>query len=89
MSKRSSLSRADMLELREYETRCVMLTPVEAGELAALTRGSSAVRSQPRVIEQILPTGEAGLFDVQPGPYVGRFTTGSGLGLSHARSVGQ
>lgn len=79
MSKRSSLSRADMLELREYETRCVKLTPVEAGELAALTRGSSAVRSQPRVIEQILPTGEAGLFDVQPGPYVGRFTTGSGL----------
>ena len=78
-SRRSSPSRADMLELREYETRCVELSPVEAGELAALTRGSSAERTQPRVIQQILPTGQAGWYDVQPGPYVGRFTTGSGL----------
>lgn len=68
-----------MLELREYETRCVELSPIEAGELAALTRGSSAERTDLRVIQQILPTSQAGWYDVQPGPYVGRFTTGSGL----------
>lgn len=68
-----------MLELREYETRCVELTPDQAVELAALTRGSSAERTEPRVIQQIMPTRRPGWYDVQSGPYVGRFTLGSGL----------
>jgi 5-methylcytosine-specific restriction endonuclease McrBC regulatory subunit McrC len=68
-----------VLELREYETRRVELSPLQAGELAVLTRGSAAERTDLRIIQQILPTGREGWYDVQPGPFVGRFTTGSGL----------
>ena len=74
-----------MLELREYETRRVALTSVQAAEFAALTRGSLADENdgsnpaQPKVIQQITPTALAGTYDVQPGPFIGRFTTGSGL----------
>ncbi|MEU9742532.1 hypothetical protein AB0E12_25435 [Micromonospora chersina] len=67
-----------MLHLREYEISRVALTEREAGELAQLTRGSTTRRDKPRVIQQVLPSGKPGLFDVQPGPYVGRFTLGSG-----------
>ncbi|RBQ05648.1 hypothetical protein DQE82_25340 [Micromonospora sp. LHW51205] len=66
-----------MLHLREYKVSRVALTEREAGELGRLTRGSAARRDEPRIIQQILPSGEPGLYDVQPGPYVGRFTLGS------------
>lgn len=74
-----------MLELREYEVRRVGLTPGQAAELAVLTRGSQDNRndesdsSQPKVIQQVTPTSSAGTYDVQPGPFIGRFTTRSGL----------
>jgi 5-methylcytosine-specific restriction endonuclease McrBC regulatory subunit McrC len=68
-----------VLRLREYETSAVELAPRQAAELAALARGTSSQRREPRVIQQLLPTGKPGWFDLQPGPYVGRFTTGSGL----------
>jgi 5-methylcytosine-specific restriction endonuclease McrBC regulatory subunit McrC len=68
-----------MLELREYETRTVPLTIQERTELAGLTRASLAESDAPRVIQQLTPSATAQCFDVQPGPYVGRFTLNSGL----------
>src|SRR5262245_60803995 len=68
-----------MLELREYETRTVLLTIQERAELAGLTRASLAESDAPRVIQQLTPSATPQCFDVQPGPYVGRFTLNSGL----------
>ena len=68
-----------MLELREYETKTVKLEPAEAIELAQLTRGTSGDASAPRVIQQVTPTTQPGCYDVQPGPFVGRFRLRSGL----------
>jgi 5-methylcytosine-specific restriction endonuclease McrBC regulatory subunit McrC len=68
-----------MLELREYETRTVPLTIQERTELAGLTRASLAESDDPRVIQQLTPSATPQCFDVQPGPYVGRFTLDSGL----------
>jgi 5-methylcytosine-specific restriction endonuclease McrBC regulatory subunit McrC len=73
--KPASLSRADVLRLREYEIHTVELTSTEAVELAALTRGGADAA----VIQQVTPSAQAGSFVVQPGPYVGRFTLPSGL----------
>ncbi len=70
-----------MLELREYETRRVPLTATQAAELAGLTRGTRALDdAEPaKVMQMVLPTGSPGLYDVQPGSYVGRFALISGL----------
>lgn len=68
-----------MLELREYETRTVALTTQQAVDLARLTRGTITDGTEPRVFQQVTPSAQPGLYDVQPGPYVGRFTLRSGL----------
>ncbi|MGY1691126.1 5-methylcytosine restriction system specificity protein McrC [Geodermatophilus sp. SYSU D01105] len=68
-----------MLELREYETRTVALTAAQAVELARLTRGAITDSAEPRVIQQLTPSAQPGCYDVQPGPFVGRFTLRSGL----------
>ena len=68
-----------MLELREYETRSVALTTQQAVELARLTRGALADGAEPRVFQQVTPSTQPGCYDVQPGPFVGRFTLKSGL----------
>ncbi|PWW25175.1 5-methylcytosine-specific restriction endonuclease McrBC regulatory subunit McrC [Geodermatophilus normandii] len=68
-----------MLELREYETRTVALTPQQAVKLARLTRGARTDSAEPRVIQQVTPSSQPGHYDVQPGPFVGRFTLRSGL----------
>ncbi|GHJ54454.1 hypothetical protein Nm8I071_37610 [Nonomuraea sp. TT08I-71] len=67
-----------MIELTEYETRTVRLSQDEAYELAGLTRGSADKTQQPRVVERVMPTGETGAYDIQPGPYVGRFRLRTG-----------
>lgn len=73
-----------MLELREYETRTVALTTQQAVELARLTRGAINDNAEPRVIQQVTPSAQAGRYDVQPGPFVGRFTLRSGLTIDIA-----
>lgn len=67
-----------MLRLVEYRTDTVQLTSAEAAELARLTVGSRLRDGRPRVIERLTPTATPGSFDVQPGPYVGRFQLLSG-----------
>jgi 5-methylcytosine-specific restriction endonuclease McrBC regulatory subunit McrC len=73
------LSRAELLELRELDTKAVELTAAQAAELAQLTRGSLSDSTWPRVIHQVIPSSQMGWYDVQPGPFVGRFTLPSGL----------
>lgn len=67
-----------MIELIEYHTSTVQLRQQEAHELASLTRGSADTTRQPRVIERLTPAREADVYDVQPGPYVGRFRLRTG-----------
>ncbi|MFG1992607.1 hypothetical protein ACGFJ7_21770 [Actinoplanes sp. NPDC048988] len=66
-----------MLELIEYATTTADLTAAEAGELAQMARGSRH-GERPRVIERLAPTMVPGRYEIQPGPYVGRFVLGSG-----------
>jgi 5-methylcytosine-specific restriction endonuclease McrBC regulatory subunit McrC len=73
------LSRAELLELRELETRSIELTAAQAVELAQLTRGGLNDSTRPRVIQQVTPSSRTGWYDVQPGPFVGRFSLPSGL----------
>jgi 5-methylcytosine-specific restriction endonuclease McrBC regulatory subunit McrC len=68
-----------MLQLREYETRTVSLTDGQRAELAALTRAALARAESPKVIQSLTPSTMPGWFDIQPGPYVGRFTLPCGL----------
>lgn len=68
-----------MLELRELQTRTVALTATQAIELAKLTRGAVSGASSPRVLHQVTPSAKPGCYDVQPGPFVGRFTLRCGL----------
>ncbi|WP_444951037.1 5-methylcytosine restriction system specificity protein McrC [Micromonospora ureilytica] len=67
-----------MINLTEYETSSVQLSPDEAYELATLTRGSADKAQGPRVVERLMPTKQAGVYDIQPGPYVGRFRLRTG-----------
>ncbi len=67
-----------MIELIEYHTSTIQLRQEEAHELASLTRGSADTTRQPRVIERLTPAREAGVYDIQPGPYVGRFRLRTG-----------
>ena len=73
-----------MLQLREYETRTVELTAAQAVELAQHTRGTTGDTSAPRVINLVAPAAKPGHYDVQPGPFVGRFTLRSGLTIDIA-----
>jgi len=73
-----------VLELQEFQTRTVELTPAQAVELAQLTRGTASDTSAPRVIQHVLPSAQPGCYDVEPGPYVGRFTLPSGLTIDIA-----
>lgn len=66
-----------MIELVEYWTATVALTQAEAAELAGLTRGGPA-NGRPRVIERLSPSVTAGSYQIQPGPYVGRYQLRSG-----------
>ncbi len=68
-----------MLELQEFQSRTVELTPAQAVELAQLTRGAVTDTSAPRVIQHVIPSARPGCYDVEPGPYVGRFTLPSGF----------
>ncbi|GIJ51650.1 hypothetical protein Val02_85360 [Virgisporangium aliadipatigenens] len=67
-----------MLQLVEYRTQPVELTAIEAAELARMTVGSQDRDGRPRVIERLTPTATPGSYDIQPGPYVGRFQLSSG-----------
>lgn len=67
-----------MLQLREYEPQRVALFPAEVAELAQMTRGSRTSGVTARVIQQLVPSAQPGHFDIQPGPYVGRFALRSG-----------
>lgn len=68
-----------MLQLREYETRTVFLTDEQRTELAALTRANLAGAEGPRIIQSLTPSTSPQCFDIQPGPYVGRFTLDCGV----------
>lgn len=67
-----------MLRLVEYQTKTVQLTSAEAAELARMTVGTHSGDGRPRVIERLTPTAAPGSYDLQPGPYVGRFRLLSG-----------
>jgi hypothetical protein len=62
----------------EYQTKTVQLTSAEAAELARMTVGTQSGDRRPRVIERLAPTATPGSYDLQPGPYVGRFQLLSG-----------
>lgn len=68
-----------MLQLREFETRTVELSTAQAVELAQHTRGTTGDPAAPRVINLVTPAALSGHYDIQPGPFVGRFTLRSGL----------
>lgn len=68
-----------MLELREYQTRTVCLSDEQRAELAAFTRAALAGADGPKVIQSLTPSVTWQRFDIQPGPYVGRFTLKCGL----------
>lgn len=67
-----------MLRLVEYQITTVRLTAAEAAEMARLTVGTRDGDGRPRVIQRLTPTAGPGLYDLQPGPYVGRFQLLSG-----------
>jgi hypothetical protein len=67
-----------MIELVEYEPATCALTHSEAYELAQLVRGTRTGGGRPRVIERLTPTATAGTYEIQPGPYVGRFRLRTG-----------
>ena len=67
-----------MLRLVEYQTKTVQLSPAEAAELARMTVGTQNGGGRPRVITRLTPTANSGFYDLQPGPYVGRFQLLSG-----------
>lgn len=67
-----------MLRLVEYQTKTVRLTSAEAAEMAGLTVGTRDGDGRPRVIQRLTPTATPGFYDLQPGPYVGRFRLLSG-----------
>ncbi|WP_430781794.1 McrC family protein [Actinoplanes sp. G11-F43] len=67
-----------MLRLAEYEVATVHLTPAEAAELAGMTVGARGAGGRPRVIERLVPTAGPNVYDLQPGPFVGRFRLLSG-----------
>jgi 5-methylcytosine-specific restriction endonuclease McrBC regulatory subunit McrC len=62
-----------VLRLVEYQTKTVQLTSTEAAELAGMTVGTQSSGGRARVIERLTPTATPGFYDLQPGPYVGRF----------------
>ncbi len=67
-----------MLRLVEYQTKTVQLTSAEAAELARMTVGTQNNNGRPWVIERLTPTATLGSYDLQPGPYAGRFQLLSG-----------
>jgi 5-methylcytosine-specific restriction endonuclease McrBC regulatory subunit McrC len=67
-----------VLRLVEYQTKTVQLSPAEAAELVRMTVGTQNGDGRPRVIERLTPTATLGCYDLQPGPYVGRFQLLSG-----------
>ena len=67
-----------MINLTEYQTSNVQLSHDEARELASLTVGSTDRQREPRVIQRLMPAEMPGSFDIQPGPYVGRFSLSTG-----------
>jgi 5-methylcytosine-specific restriction endonuclease McrBC regulatory subunit McrC len=67
-----------VLRLVEYQTKTVQLSAAEAAELARMTVGTQNGNGRPRVIERLTPTAVPGSYDLQPGPYVGRFQLLSG-----------
>jgi 5-methylcytosine-specific restriction endonuclease McrBC regulatory subunit McrC len=67
-----------VLRLVEYQTKTVELSPAEAAELARLTVGTGTGDGRLRVIQRLIPTATPGSYDIQPGPYVGRFQMHSG-----------
>jgi hypothetical protein len=68
----------EVLRLVEYQTKTVELSPAEAVELARMTVGTQNGDGRPRVIERLTPTATPGSYDLQPGPYAGRFQLHSG-----------
>ncbi len=54
------------------------LSPAEAAELARMNVGTQNGDGRPRVIKRLTPTATPGFYDLQPGPYVGRFELLSG-----------
>ncbi|MEU4155172.1 hypothetical protein [Actinoplanes sp. NPDC026670] len=67
-----------MLRLVEYRPATVQLSTAEAAELARMTVGTRDGSGRPRLIQRLTPTARPGFYDLQPGPYVGRFQLLSG-----------
>ncbi|MEU4689122.1 hypothetical protein [Actinoplanes sp. NPDC023714] len=67
-----------MLRLVEYQTTTVRLTAPEAAELARMTVGTRGGDGRARIVQRLTSTAEPGWYDLQPGPYVGRFQLLSG-----------
>jgi len=73
-----------VLRLVEYQINTVQLTSAEAAELARMTVGTRSGTPRPRVIERLTPTANPGFYELQPGPYVGRFQLHSGQAVEVA-----
>lgn len=67
------------LQVTEYETAMLALTPIEVLALLPLVRGNTGANDDDaRVLQSLTPTRNPGVFEVRPGPYVGRLGLPSG-----------
>ena len=62
------------MEVVEYRPTALPLAPAELDYLLGLVRAASGQR----VLQSITPTREPGIFEVMPGPFVGRLGLPSG-----------
>ena len=74
-----------MAALTEYRWQRVALHREDLEYLLDLVKGTGA-EGEPRVLEGITPTTDAGIYELRPGPYVGRLGLPSGAHLDiHSR----
>lgn len=76
-----------MDQLVEWQPHRLRLTAEELGELLTLVKRGA--RGDAKVIEALLPTPDDGVYELVPGPFVGRFALGSGRVLDiRSRLIG-
>src|SRR5690349_13567572 len=64
--------------LTEWTAHQLSLTPAERRELLRLVKRGPGDGNSAKVIEALLPTDEENVYQIVPGPYVGRFALQSG-----------
>lgn len=69
-----------MISLLEYSTTSVKLERVDLLHLLDLIKASGAP-DEPKILESLVPTREQDIYDLRPGPFVGRLGLPSGESL--------